>query len=561
VGCGEGCDVGCGEGCDVGCGECCGECCGEYCGECCGECRGECCDVGCGEGCDVGCGECRGECCGVGCGECRGECCDVGCGGTVAAHAPVRVFEGGSMTEKKRVLLIDMGSLSHATWHMSSGEPDPNWTSDRIVSRVHELAAGNPHVAVCCDSGSSWRKDIDPTYKANRPEKQATFFHQVDLAVSRLKADGFPVWGVKGYEADDLIGTAAVQAQDHGCEVVIATADKDLLQLVGPSCTVKSTMTGDMIDADGVAVKLGVTPAQVRDYLCLVGDASDNVKGADKVGPKTAVKLLAQYGTLHNLLANLPTDTFTPGLRKALEDFAPRVETVQTLISLRYDAPINIGELLTERAQPQLLPLDDEPEETEAQTMETTEAVAPVTALAPLHPNVIEGEVIPFEMTFEPRNVAEAKELAGIIFESKRFSGYGSAPAVFAAIVAGRELGLQATAALRSMHIVEGKPTMSADLMRALVLKSGKAQYFRCIESTNEIATFATKRSDDPDSPEVKASFTIDDAQRAGLVKPRGGWEKYPAAMCVSRASAKLARLVYPDVLSGFYTEDEIKGQ
>jgi 5'-3' exonuclease len=464
------------------------------------------------------------------------------------------------VTEKKRVLLIDMGSLSHATWHMSSGEPDPNWTSDRIVSRVHELAAGNPHVAVCCDSGSSWRKEIDPTYKANRPEKQATFFHQVDLAVSRLKADGFPVWGVKGYEADDLIGTAAVQAQDNGCEVVIATADKDLLQLVGPSCTVKSTMTGDMIDADGVAVKLGVTPAQVRDYLCLVGDASDNVKGADKVGPKTAVKLLAQYGTLHNLLANLPTDTFTPGLRKALEDFSPRVETVQTLISLRYDAPINIGELLTERAQPQLLPMDDEPEETEAQTMETTEAVAPVTALATVETQVVTGEVVPFERTLEPRNIPEAKDLAKIVADSRLFVGqFGTPQAVMATIMAGREMGLQAMASLRAIHIVEGKPTMSADLMRALVLKSGKAQYFRCIESTNDSATFTTKRSDDPDAPEVKASFTLDDAQRAGLVKPRGGWEKYPAAMCVSRASAKLARLVYPDVLAGIYTPDELE--
>jgi hypothetical protein len=111
-------------------------------------------------------------------------------------------------------------------------------------------------------------------------------------------------------------------------------------------------------------------------------------------------------------------------------------------------------------------------------------------------------------------------------------------------------------ASLRAMHIIDGRPTFSADLIRALVLKSGKAEYFRCTERTQTQATFLTKRKGDP---EVSLTYTVAEATAAGLVKKGSGWEKSPADMCVARASAKLARLVYADVVFNLYASEEFE--
>jgi hypothetical protein len=142
------------------------------------------------------------------------------------------------------------------------------------------------------------------------------------------------------------------------------------------------------------------------------------------------------------------------------------------------------------------------------------------------------------------------------LFASYLFGGaYGSPEAVFSTIVAGRELGLQAMASLRGFHIVEGKHQLSADLIRALVLRSGLAVYFRCKERTAERCTFVTHRKGDPDP--IELTYTIAEAQQAGLVKAKSGWEKSPTDMLVARAGSKLARLVYPEVVHGIYSPEE----
>ena len=120
----------------------------------------------------------------------------------------------------QEVVLIDLSSIAHPIWHMSQSEPDPNHTSTAIVARVRALATGNPHVAICCDSGRSFRHDLAPTYKANRPESEAPLHHQITLAVEQLEADGFPVWAVKGFEADDVdrVGDSARVGDCAGCD-------------------------------------------------------------------------------------------------------------------------------------------------------------------------------------------------------------------------------------------------------------------------------------------------------------------------------------------------------
>ena len=138
------------------------------------------------------------------------------------------------MTESSAVLLVDLSSIGHPIWHVSQQEPDPDYTSQRTAAVVRQLAADHPHTAICCDAPGSFRKELDVTYKANRPAAEAALHHQIKLACEALEADGFPVWRVDGFEGDDLIATAvkaltADLSYHSRQQVLIASADKDLL--------------------------------------------------------------------------------------------------------------------------------------------------------------------------------------------------------------------------------------------------------------------------------------------------------------------------------------------
>lgn len=158
---------------------------------------------------------------------------------------------------------------------------------------------------------------------------------------------------------------------------------------------------------------------------------------------------------------------------------------------------------------------------------------------------------------FEPRNIAEGFRLAEILSESMLLPKHASRPAAaFAIIAAGRELGLTAMQSLRSIHIIEGKPTLSADLIVALCKsRSDVCEWFRLVESSDRVATYETQRRGEP--VPTKMSFSIEDAQRAALTG-KDNWKKYPAAMLRARAAASLARAVYPDLAMGVYDPDEL---
>ena len=124
--------------------------------------------------------------------------------------------------------------------------------------------------------------------------------------------------------------------------------------------------------------------------------------------------------------------------------------------------------------------------------------------------------------------MADAVRLAQRMHDSRMFSGYGLAQAVLSTILLGRELGMPAMASLRSVHLIKGKHCLSADLMVALVLRSGKADYFRMIESTEALSTFETQRKGDPEPTSI--TYTIEQATQADLVKPNGNWHEAQAA-------------------------------
>jgi hypothetical protein len=187
-------------------------------------------------------------------------------------------------------------------------------------------------------------------------------------------------------------------------------------------------------------------------------------------------------------------------------------------------------------------------------------------------PDALAPAPVEFERQLEPRSIGQAAALSKAMFAAKMFNGYGSESAVLSTVLAGRELGMHAIASLRAFHIVEGRHSLAADAMRGLVLRSGVAKYFRIVERTAERATFETWRVGEPEA--VRLSYTLAEGRQAygfeaGLNEKaaaelegkwqRSAWGKHPADMLAARASSKLARLVYSDILFGLYAPEELR--
>ncbi|HTN67439.1 MAG TPA: DNA polymerase I, partial [Burkholderiaceae bacterium] len=180
--------------------------------------------------------------------------------------------------------------------------------------------------------GKTFRDDLYADYKAQRKAMPDDLALQVEPIFEAVRAMGWPILMVDGIEADDVIGTLAAQAEAQGMQTVISTGDKDLAQLVNEHVTLVNTMNNEKLDRAGVLAKFGVPPERIVDYLTLVGDAVDNVPGVPKVGPKTAVKWLTQYGDLDGVIANAEAIGGAVGanLRSAL-DWLPQAKVLVTV--------------------------------------------------------------------------------------------------------------------------------------------------------------------------------------------------------------------------------------
>jgi DNA polymerase-1 len=174
------------------------------------------------------------------------------------------------------------------------------------------------YIAYCFDRKEpSFRKEIYSEYKATRDEMPEALQPQIPYMRQLTDALGLFSIDLAGYEADDVIGSLAQFGRDHDLEVTIVSGDKDFAQLVGPCVTLYDTMKDTRLDSDGVMAKWGVRPDQIIDYLAIVGDTSDNIPGVKGVGPKGAVKLLSEYGTLDAIYENIEK-VLPPGVRSKM---------------------------------------------------------------------------------------------------------------------------------------------------------------------------------------------------------------------------------------------------
>ncbi|WP_020166810.1 MULTISPECIES: DNA polymerase I [Methylotenera] len=248
----------------------------------------------------------------------------------------------------KTLLLVDGSSYLYRAFHalpdLRNSKNEPTGAIRGVLSMLRKLHKDYPADYSACifdAKGKTFRDDIYPEYKANRPSMPDDLRSQVEPLLEAIKAMGWPLLVVDGVEADDVIGCLAEQAEKQGVRVLISTGDKDMSQLVNEHVTVINTMPNafrkgdEVLDIVGVEAKFGIKPELIVDYLTLIGDTVDNVPGVEKVGPKTAVKWLQQYGTLDNIIANADKFTGVVGenLRKAL-NWLP---TGRELITIKCD--------------------------------------------------------------------------------------------------------------------------------------------------------------------------------------------------------------------------------
>ena len=227
----------------------------------------------------------------------------------------------------KTLLLVDGSSYLYRAFHalpdLRNRHNEPTGAIHGVLSmlrRLHKDYQADYSACVFDAKGKTFRDDLYPEYKAHRPPMPNDLAAQIAPLHECIRAMGWPMLIINGVEADDVIGTLAKQAVHENMRCIISTGDKDIAQLVSPQVTLVNTMSNEILDEAGVLAKFGVTPARMLDYLALVGDTADNIPGVEKVGPKTAIKWLAQYGTLDDIIAHVSEIGGTVGenLRKAL---------------------------------------------------------------------------------------------------------------------------------------------------------------------------------------------------------------------------------------------------
>ncbi len=245
-----------------------------------------------------------------------------------------------------RLVLIDGSSYLYRAFHalppLTAPDGTPTGALHGIVNMLRATLKEKPDFAafVMDASGPTFRDDLYAEYKANRPPMPDDLRSQIEPMMQIVEALGFPILRVGGVEADDVIGTLAVQAHAKNIDVTISTSDKDFAQLVRPGIKLSNTMSGSVLDStEAVIEKFGVRPEQIIDYLALMGDTVDNVPGIEKCGPKTAAKWLAEYSTLENLVAN--ADKITGKIGENLRAALSRLPLNQQLVTIKIDVELD----------------------------------------------------------------------------------------------------------------------------------------------------------------------------------------------------------------------------
>ncbi len=261
------------------------------------------------------------------------------------------------MVDARTLVLVDGSSYLYRAFHalppLTNSRGEPTGAVLGVLNMLLRMQREqNPElVAVVFDApGKTFRDELFAEYKSHRPPMPDDLRSQIEPLIDAVQALGLPLLRIAGVEADDVIGTLAQRAVDSGLQVLISTGDKDMAQLVNERVTLVNTMTNSSLDRAGVKIKFDVYPEQIIDYLALVGDASDNIPGVPKVGPKTAAKWLNEYRTLDNLLEN--QDRIEGKVGESLRASTADLALSRELATIRCDVELDVGPEQLRRHEP-----------------------------------------------------------------------------------------------------------------------------------------------------------------------------------------------------------------
>lgn len=253
----------------------------------------------------------------------------------------------------KPIILVDGSSYLYRAYHalppLVNSKSFPTGAIYGVINMLKRLILDYKpeQMAVVFDTpGKTFRNELYADYKATRDEMPNELQCQIEPIFNIIKAMGLPLITVNGVEADDVIGTLAHHATKHNMHTVISTGDKDLAQLVNKHVTLINTMNNSKLDPNGVKEKFGVPPERIIDYLTLVGDTSDNIPGVPRVGPKTAVKWLQEYGTLDDIVKQ--ADSIKGKVGENLRGFIESIPLTKKLVTIKLDVdlPVDINDLV-----------------------------------------------------------------------------------------------------------------------------------------------------------------------------------------------------------------------
>ncbi len=247
---------------------------------------------------------------------------------------------------QKTLLLVDGSSYLYRAFHalpdLRSPDGEPTGALYGIINMLRRLRHDYPASYAACvfdAKGKTFRDDLYQDYKATRAAMPEDLIKQVEPIHEAVRILGWPILTVEGVEADDVIGTLATLAAAQGMNTIVSTGDKDMAQLVNDRVSLVNTMSNEKFDTDAVTAKFGVPPERITDYLTLVGDASDNVPGVPKVGPKTAVKWMSQYGSLKGVMDN--ADKITGAVGDNLRSTLDWLPTAHELVTIKTDCDLS----------------------------------------------------------------------------------------------------------------------------------------------------------------------------------------------------------------------------
>ena len=251
--------------------------------------------------------------------------------------------------DNPQLILIDGSSYLYRAFYvpqlkrMQTSDGQPTGAVFGIMNMIKSLMSDYPTsniVAIFDAKGKNFRHELYEEYKANRPPMPDELRSQIEYVHRGVKALGIPLVASPGVEADDVIGAYAKQAANLGQTVLVASGDKDLAQIVNDKVNLIDTMKKVIMDEGGVVEKFGVRPDQIIDYLALMGDASDNVPGVPKVGPKTAVKWLLEYKSIAGIIEN--ADKIGGKVGENLREFIPKLALSQELVTIKTDMDLEL---------------------------------------------------------------------------------------------------------------------------------------------------------------------------------------------------------------------------